>query len=568
MGTLTVSLRAPLLPVLAGLARPSVVVRLKACGGAAAVAVAAVGAVVLMGWALDIAVLKSLAPGLVTMKANTAFCFLLCGVALWLLRGEGKGRTENLKHLAGRALAVVVTGIALLTGSQYLFGWNSGIDQLLFDDASPAAGRMALATAVSFLLVGLALLSLDLVKAAVSQTLAAATGVVSLISLIGYTYDVSALYRFGPYTTVALHTASALLVLSVGFLGTRPEHGLMALVASDRPGGALLRRMLVPAVVIPLVVGWLRLQGERAGLYETAFGAALFATSNIVLFVLLASWTARSLNRADAERTQAEESQRLAEEAERRAAESEEDARLAREANRLKSEFLVSMSHELRTPLNAIIGFSELLHDGRVGEVSAIQEEYLGDILGSSRHLLQLINDVLDLARIEAGKVELQPEPVDLAVAVREVQYTVRALVEKKRIRLETETDPALGEILIDPRRLKQVFLNYVSNALKFTPEQGRVAVRVRGQGPLYFRLEVEDSGVGIDPGDLGRLFREFQQLSADSHQKQTGTGLGLALTKRLVEVQGGWVGVESTPGQGSLFFAVLPRTAGVPAVG
>ena len=239
----------------------------------------------------------------------------------------------------------------------------------------------------------------------------------------------------------------------------------------------------------------------------------------------------------------------------------EEQYRRVQEANRLKSEFLANMSHELRTPLNAIIGFAELMHDGKVGPVAEQHREYLGDILTSSRHLLQLINDVLDLAKVEAGKMEFRPEPIDMTKVVGEVRDILRTLAAKKRIAIDTQIDPALGPLLLDPAKLKQVLYNYLSNALKFTPDEGRVILRALPEGAERFRIEVEDTGIGIRREDMGRLFVEFQQLDASAAKKYAGTGLGLALTRRIVEAQGGEVGVRSTPGAGSVFFAVLPRT-------
>jgi len=265
------------------------------------------------------------------------------------------------------------------------------------------------------------------------------------------------------------------------------------------------------------------------------------------------------------ERKRAEEAiRRLNEQLEhrvlQRTAELEEQYRRVQEANRLKSEFLANMSHELRTPLNGIIGFAELMHDGKVGPVSAQHKEYLGDILTSSRHLLQLINDVLDLAKVESGKMEFRSEPVDLAKLVSEVRDILRTLAAKKRIRIDAEVDATLIGVVIDPAKFKQILYNYLSNALKFTPDEGRVTVRVGPAEAGTFCLEVEDSGIGIRPEDMGRLFVEFQQIDASAAKKYQGTGLGLALTRRIVEAQGGQVGVRSTPGQGSVFFAVLPR--------
>jgi PAS domain S-box-containing protein len=248
------------------------------------------------------------------------------------------------------------------------------------------------------------------------------------------------------------------------------------------------------------------------------------------------------------------------EEIRRRAIELELQNRRIQEANRLKSEFLANMSHELRTPLNAIIGFAELLHDGQVDPSTPQHKEFLGDILTSGRHLLQLINDVLDLAKVEAGKLDFRPETVELDKLIGEVVAITRTTSATRRVNMETEIDPSVGAVVLDPSRFKQVAYNYVSNALKFTPEGGRVTIRILPEGPDGFRLEVEDTGIGIEQADLGRLFVEFQQLDGGASKRHQGTGLGLALTRRLVEAQGGTVGVRSTPGKGSVFHASLPR--------
>lgn len=237
-----------------------------------------------------------------------------------------------------------------------------------------------------------------------------------------------------------------------------------------------------------------------------------------------------------------------------------EQNRRIQQADRLKSEFLANMSHELRTPLNAIIGFAEIMHDGKVGPISPEHKEYLGDVLTSARHLLQLINDILDLSKVEAGKIEFKPQRVNLEVIVQETCAIVRALAAKKRIALRSEIDVSLSHIDTDPRRLKQILYNYLSNALKFTPEGGAVAVRAKGAGADHFRIEVKDNGIGIRAVDRERLFVEFQQVDATVGKKYSGTGLGLALTKKIAEAQGGRVGVNSTFGEGSTFYAVLPR--------
>jgi hypothetical protein len=229
-----------------------------------------------------------------------------------------------------------------------------------------------------------------------------------------------------------------------------------------------------------------------------------------------------------------------------------------------KSRFLASVSHELRTPLNGIIGFSELLYDGKLGAIPENQVDVLGDILSSSRHLLQLINDVLDLSKVEAGRMEFHPEHCLIETLALEVRDVIRPLAEKKGLRLALEVAPGLTAN-IDPGRFKQVLYNYLSNAVKFTGEGGSVTLRIAPEGEKMFRVEVEDSGIGIEADEVPRLFQEFAQLP-NSRQAEQGTGLGLALTRHMVEAQGGTVAVESEPGRGSVFSAVLPLDSKVSA--
>ena len=193
----------------------------------------------------------------------------------------------------------------------------------------------------------------------------------------------------------------------------------------------------------------------------------------------------------------------------------EEENRRMQEATRLKSEFLANMSHELRTPLNAIIGFSELMYTEKVGPLSPDHKEYLGDILTSAKHLLQLINDVLDLTKVEAGKMEFKPEVLDLAKVTTEVKDILRGLAASKKLRVDVEMDSSLSTAVLDSAKFKQVLYNFLSNAIKFTPDNGQITVRLKPEGAEKFRLEVQDTGIGIKPEDSHKLFIEFQQLDA-----------------------------------------------------
>ncbi len=248
------------------------------------------------------------------------------------------------------------------------------------------------------------------------------------------------------------------------------------------------------------------------------------------------------------------------EEAGRKIQELSDQNRRIQEGSRLKSEFLARMSHELRTPLNAIIGFSQLLLDGKVGPLNARQSEYLGDILGGGMHLLRLINDVLDLAKIEAGKLQAVPETIQLAQSIREVCDILRPMALEKNlsIQIDTQGSPETGRL--DPQKLRQILYNLVSNAIKFSHLGGEINIRLKASDAGELRLSVEDHGIGIRAEDMGKLFQQFQQLESGADRRYSGSGLGLVITRKLVELHGGEVEVKSELGKGSTFTAVFPQ--------
>ncbi len=227
-------------------------------------------------------------------------------------------------------------------------------------------------------------------------------------------------------------------------------------------------------------------------------------------------------------------------------------------ASKHKSDFLANMSHELRTPLNAIVGFSQVLREKLFGEVNEKQEEYLDDILSSANHLLSLINDILDLSKVEAGQVELEVASFSLREALERGVVMVRERAAENGVELGLESDPRVDLIEGDERRIRQVIFNLLSNAVKFTPEGGRVGIST-AQVDGEVRVAVRDTGPGIAPEDRERIFEEFQQARVGSEDRPEGTGLGLALSKRLVELHGGRIWVESELGAGSTFVFTLP---------
>ena len=227
-------------------------------------------------------------------------------------------------------------------------------------------------------------------------------------------------------------------------------------------------------------------------------------------------------------------------------------------ANQHKSEFLANMSHELRTPLNAIIGFSEVLLERLFGELNEKQDDYLKDIHSSGKHLLSLINDILDLSKVEAGRMELDLATFDLPSAISNAMTLIRERAQRHAITLALDADPELGEAVADERKFKQILLNLLTNAVKFTPDGGRIEVSARRDADNIV-VAVHDTGIGIAAEDQAAVFEEFRQVGRHYTNKQEGTGLGLALTRKFVELHGGRIWLESEPGKGSTFTFTIP---------
>jgi len=229
-------------------------------------------------------------------------------------------------------------------------------------------------------------------------------------------------------------------------------------------------------------------------------------------------------------------------------------------ASKLKSEFLANMSHELRTPLNAVIGFSELLLEESYGPLNPKQKRYVENVLVSGKHLLQLINDILDLSKIEAGRMDVHAEEFSLRQTIENAVNVIQPLAQKKGLAVEVVIEPGLDQVLLDPGKTKQVLYNLMSNAVKFT-DKGKITISAARPAaePNWVELSVADTGIGIKPEDQARIFREFEQLDGSHARRYEGTGLGLALTRKLVEVQGGSIHVDSEPGRGSRFTVRLP---------
>ncbi len=314
--------------------------------------------------------------------------------------------------------------------------------------------------------------------------------------------------------------------------------------------------------------------GVATPAWRTWWAILLYVAALVAMVLTLLHWRLRSFARDKAllearvtERTAAlDEKVHQLEVSERRAHESE--AR-ALEASRAKSVFLSNMSHELRTPLNSIIGFSQILEDRLIDQLSEKHRRFLSNIRRSGEHLLQLINDLLDLSKIEAGRMEVRAEPLDPAAVIHEVRELMRGISAEKKVEIEVEAPPRLPSLTTDPAKLRQVLLNLLANAVKFSPPGSVVTVRAAPvfatEPPLHedgVRIDVVDRGIGIAAHHQELIFEEFRQVESDLARSSEGTGLGLALVRRLLELQGGLIQLDSAVGRGSTFTVFLPRVA------
>ncbi len=646
---------------------------------AAACIAVATGIIVLAGWAFDVPALTGFYAD-ITMKANAAVCFIFAGLALFLLNCNAGFR--NVQTL-GFGLALVPTFLGVLTLMEHLSGWNLGIDQLLFSEppgalATASPGRMGVNASISFTLCGVALLCMYRGRAMVfSQLCVGAVFLLELLALIGYAYGVNELYGLARYTGIALHTAIALATLSLGILAAREHVGVMAFMSAATPAGAVVRRLLVWVVAIPILFGWIRVLALQRGYFDTAVGTAVLVVSLVAVLIgivlrmgrrlsimelegerssamlheteerfrLLANeapvliWVSQSdgrriwFNRAWLEftgRTLATEQgdgwidQLHAEDrtryvsayhgyvetqrafsaefrlkradgdyrwlletgsprqisggafagfaascvdiTDRKTLERERDSLLESERSarlelervaQLKDEFLATLSHELRTPLNAMLGWSQILQKSQGHSDRTMKG--LEVIERNARMQTQLIDELLDMSRILAGKLRLDVQEVNLVGVVEAAIDTVRPSAEAKGIRLESVLEPVAETVHGDPQRLQQVVWNLLSNAIKFTPKGGRVQVVVK-RVKSHVELVVSDTGKGVKQEFLPHLFERFRQADASTTREFGGLGLGLAIVKQLTELHGGSVRAASEgEGKGMTVTIELP---------
>jgi signal transduction histidine kinase/CheY-like chemotaxis protein len=525
---------------------PRVVSTLGRAAWFGALFVTAVGVIVLCGWALDVEALREFHPALGAMKANAAIGFVLAGTALALAM-----RRKPPTHVrASRALSCVVSMLGAVTLFEYMPGADLGIDDLLFaDEDLLAPGRMSAISAATFLAIGVALICLDARSRSAhitAQVLALGAGFVSLLALLGNLYGVRALYTLGGYEEVALNPAVAMTVCSGSILCARPTRGLMAVVASEGPGGALARRLLPAAILIPATIGALVILGEQTNLFDVEHETALFAATSIVCFTALTWWTASAILRIDVARRHAE---RTAAETKRNA-----DEQLVR-SQRLESvgRLAGGIAHDFNNLLTVIITYGHLLQ-----RHAPAPDPKLGEMVRAAQRAGELTRQLLALSRRQV----LQPTVVDVGELLDAMTDMLRRAIGED-IELAITKRAPIAPIYVDAGQIEQVILNLVVNARDAMPRGGRIAITLENI-ETHVRLTVRDSGSGMDAATLAQIFEPYFTTKDEAK----GTGLGLPTALGIVEQSGGTIRVTSVPGDGTTFEVELPIHAGTaPAI-
>ena len=497
----------------------------------------ALGGLVLIGWAFDIELLKRVLPGFVAMNPATASLFVLSGAALEILvRHAGYSGL----YTAAKVLATLVALGGLCELLEAAGVWHSVIDEILFASklAQPDVGfanRMAPNTAFAFFLVGIGLLMIDRKGfRSVAQAIAVIVCFTAILPITGYTYGVRSFSGLASFIPMALHTAAAFFVFSGGLFFAMPDAGLTEVFTTNDSRGVLARRLFPAAVLVTLVLGWVRLWGERHNWFDSAFGTALYATSLSVLLAALVRWAVYATGKVEAERAAAQ-------------------ARL-HDLSRRKDEMIAVVSHDLCSPLTGFRMVIDLLR-----EKSEPTEDLLDLMDHSARRMVAMVRGLLDVSKLDAERMELERGNVRVSDIINESMQPLAINANAKHITLRLDISPDEPVLYADPLRLAQIFNNLLTNAVKFTAPGGNVTVTVAAEGDGV-RVAVNDTGLGIPERELPHIFDKFHQTTTKATAGETGAGLGLAIVRELVLLHNGKIDVASQVGRGTTFTVHLPQ--------
>lgn len=510
------------------------------------------GIVVLIGWAGDIAWLKSMFPRQVSVKANTAICFLCSGTALLF---QLKERGSRVSRILTAALSLVIVAIGVLTFAEYASHRDLGIDQSLFIDRAqvPFPGRMSPAGAINFCVAGIGLLFLTLGPRArrAAQIPAVFNGFSAMLAVIGYLYGVSPLHGPFGYHSMSLQAGLGLLVLAWTMLSCGPQDGLLSVIHSDRPAGWLSRTLLFAAVVLPFILGFAAIRASKAG-PDARLTVAALVVCQIVLFTVLIWLSASRLDASEEEEEMAKEALAASEQ-------------MLQQSQKMEAIGVLAggLAHDFNNLLNVISGYSELLLKDKL--LQPTQRSKVEKISKAGQTAAALTRQLLAFSRQQV----LQPKAIDLNHIVGGSDGYLPRLI-KANIEFSTTLDPALMATVIDPTQLEQILLNLVVNACDAMPEGGKLTIETANvvlEEPMaaekgvhaghFVRLTITDTGVGMSEETRAHIFEPFFTTKAIGK----GTGLGLATVYGIVKQSGGFIQVESKPGRGTTFIVYLPAT-------
>ncbi|MDB5394705.1 MAG: Signal transduction histidine kinase [Rhodospirillales bacterium] len=484
------------------------------------------------------------------MSPTTALLFIILGGALASL--PGSPITARTLISSGFGAGVALSGLLCL--ADLLFGWNVHFDRWLLHDWLDQHGVLLRSgvsplAAAAFALTGSGLILIDTggrVSQQVGQAALILTLLIAITPLSGYVYQALGLYEVGRLLPMALNTSINFLLVSIGVLMLRPEAGFVAILTASNLGGVMARRLFGAVIILPPLLGFVCLRLMRWLAIDPAGGVGLLVTLTGLALAVAVLVTAHRL-------------EKTAETLTERSRELELARQEAETANRTKSEFLANMSHELRTPLNAVIGFSEIMRDARFGPLAERYREYSGDVFDSGVHLLAVVNQILDLAKIEAGQLTLNEDEVDFPDVVGACMTLVKEKATGGGVALMLDLPSDLPTLHADQTRLKQIVLNLLSNAVKFTGADGKVTLSARVMPDGSFEISIEDTGIGMTEQELAVAFLPFRQVDSSLSRRYEGTGLGLPFAKALAEQHGGTLTLESCWGAGTTAYVRLP---------
>lgn len=530
---------------------------------AASIAVFLVGCVVLAGWTANIAILKSFFPGMVVMKANTALAFSLAGISLWLFNSSSP-QTDRYTRYVRQVTAMLVFLLGSLTFAEYMMGLDLGIDELVFQEMPGAPetftpGRMAPVTAFNFSLIGASLLFMSLRTEdchRLGQWLVLPSIFTSWLAVLGFLFGVEPLYDITPImslASIAPNTSLTFILLCTAMLFTQPDLGPIAIMVSDGSGGLMARRLSLAAIVVPVILGWLTLMGQRAGLYNANMSFSLFIIANTIIFFVLVVSNASALNRSDIVRRQvASELLQRTDQLEATNKRLQSHASALEAANKELESISYTVSHDLRSPLRAVDGFSRILLEDYSAELAQDAKRYLQLVRGNAQQMGRLIDDLLEF--LQLGRYVLNRQKI------MPIDIVNRAIEELQEEQKDRKIEIVIGDLPAcdaDPGMLKQVFVNLISNALKFTRKKELPRIEIGSQltkgNVVYF---VKDNGAGFDMQYANKLFGVFQRLH--SSEEYEGNGMGLANVQRIIHRHGGRIWAEGEVGKGATFYFTL----------